>query len=51
LQIPSASVRTLDLLSKDEIVEIVKGAGIGGPRGLIQEVGFPRLSGHYLKGG
>ncbi len=38
LDVPSASVRGLDLLSQDEIAAVVRGAGIGGPRGLIQEI-------------
>lgn len=38
LGVRSASIRTLELLSRDEIAELVKSAGIGGPPGLIQEI-------------
>jgi hypothetical protein len=38
LDIPSTSVRAINLLSRDRIAEIIKGTGIGGPRKLILEI-------------
>ena len=38
LNLPSSSIHTLDLLTRDEIVSIVKSAGIQGPVELIREI-------------
>ena len=38
LNLPSSNIHTLDFLTRDEIVEIVKSAGIQGPLELIREI-------------
>lgn len=38
LSLPSAQVRTFELLTRDEIVEVIQHAGLGGPVELIREV-------------
>jgi hypothetical protein len=38
LNLPSSHIHTLDLLTRDEIVEVVKSAGIQGPLEIIREI-------------
>jgi hypothetical protein len=38
LDVGAASIRQLDLLTRDEIVEVLKIAGISGPRGVVREL-------------
>ena len=38
LHVSAASTRQLELLTRDEIVEVLKSAGVSGPRGLIHEL-------------
>lgn len=38
LDVGAASIRQLDLLTRDEIVEVLRIAGVSGPRGLVREL-------------
>ncbi len=38
LSLPESQIRNLELLTRDEIVEVIKDAGLQGPRGLIKEI-------------
>lgn len=38
LDVGAASIRQLELLTRDEIVEVLKMAGVSGPRGLVREL-------------